>query len=136
MESILVLAHADETGSALTKASLEAVTAAKELAASLSASLTIGIVAVDPTSAGPTLASTQARLIAVSGEPFAQPRYATDAAACEALCRSDRHSRSGPHLRRSHTRLHSSSSHRRLRRALRPTPLRHRRSRLRSPVPM
>src|ERR1039457_601151 len=88
MESILVLAHADETGSALTKASLEAVTAAKELAASLSASLTIGIVAVDPTSAGPTLASTQARLIAVSGEPFAQPRYATDAAACEALCRA------------------------------------------------
>ena len=32
-ESILVLTHADETGSALTKASLEAVTAGKELAA-------------------------------------------------------------------------------------------------------
>jgi electron transfer flavoprotein alpha subunit len=27
-------------------------------------------------------------LLAVSGEPFAHPRYATDAAACEALCRT------------------------------------------------
>ena len=34
-ESILVLTHADETGSALTKASLEVVTAGKELAARL-----------------------------------------------------------------------------------------------------
>jgi electron transfer flavoprotein alpha subunit len=89
MESILVLTHADETGSALTKASLEAVTAARELAASLSASLTIGIVAVDPTTAASALASTRARLIAVSGEAFAQPRYATDAAACEALCHAE-----------------------------------------------
>ena len=31
---------------------------------------------------------TGARLLAVSGEAFAQPRYATDAAACEALCRA------------------------------------------------
>jgi len=37
MENILVLTHADETGSALSKASLEAVTAGKELAARLSA---------------------------------------------------------------------------------------------------
>ncbi len=33
MEKILVLTHADETGAALTKASLEAVTAGLELAA-------------------------------------------------------------------------------------------------------
>ena len=88
MESILVLTHADESGSALTKASLEAVTAGKELAAQLSASLTIGIVAADAAAAANSLASTGARLLAVAGEAFAQARYASDAAACEALCRA------------------------------------------------
>jgi len=34
------------------------------------------------------LATVGARLLAVSGEAFAEPRYATDAAACEALCRA------------------------------------------------
>jgi electron transfer flavoprotein alpha subunit len=88
MESILVLTHADETGSALTRASLEAITAGKELAASLNASLTIGIVAVDATDLAKSLPSAGPRLMSVSGEAFAQPRYATDAAACEALCRA------------------------------------------------
>ena len=88
METILVLTHADETGSALTRASLEAVTAGKELAARLSATLTIGIVATDATTAASTLAATGARLLAGSGEAFAQARYATDAAAVEALCRA------------------------------------------------
>jgi len=88
MESILVLTHVDETGTALTKASLEAVTAGKELATGLAASLTIGIVAADASVAATALASTGARLLAVSGEPFAQARYASDSAACEALCRA------------------------------------------------
>jgi len=88
MENILVLTHADETGSALTRASLETVTAGLELAARLSAPLTIGIVAADAAAAANALASTGARLLAVSGEAFAQPRYASDAAACEALCRA------------------------------------------------
>jgi len=88
MESILVLTHADETGSALPRASLEAVTAALELAARLSATLTIGIVAVDPTAAARAVAATGLRLLAVSGEAFAQARYASDAAAVEALCRA------------------------------------------------
>ena len=88
METILVLTHADETGSALTRASLETVTAGLELAARLSAPLTIGIVATDATSAAAALAETGARLLAVSGEAFAQARYASDAAACEALCRA------------------------------------------------
>src|ERR1035441_5991173 len=88
METILVLVHADETGSALTKASLETVTAGKELAGRLSASLAIGIVAINATAAASALASTGARLLAVSGEPFAQPRYATATAALEALCRA------------------------------------------------
>jgi len=86
MENLLVLTHADETGSALTRASLEAVTAGLELATRLSAPLTIGVVAAEATAAA--LASTGARLLAVSGEAFAQARYASDAAACEALCRA------------------------------------------------
>jgi electron transfer flavoprotein alpha subunit len=88
MENILVLTHADESGSALTKASLETVTAGKELAARLSAPLTIGIVAADATAAASSLASTGARLLAVSGEAFAQARYASDVIAAEALCRA------------------------------------------------
>jgi electron transfer flavoprotein alpha subunit len=88
MESVLVLTHADESGLALTRGSLEAVTAGQELAARLSAPLTIGIVAADATAAAPVLAGINARLFAVSGEAFAQSRYATDAAACEALCRA------------------------------------------------
>ncbi|HEY1896857.1 MAG TPA: hypothetical protein VGG62_11315 [Terracidiphilus sp.] len=88
MESILVLTHVDESGNALTRGSLEAVTAGTELAARLSASLTIGIVAADTTAPASVLAGTNARLLGVSGEPFAQARYATDAAACEALCRA------------------------------------------------
>jgi electron transfer flavoprotein alpha subunit len=88
MENILVLTHADETGSTLTRASLEAVTAGIELAARLSAPLSIGIVAVDATTATNALAATGARLLAVSGEAFGQARYASDAAACEALCRA------------------------------------------------
>jgi len=88
MENVLALTHADETGSALTKASLEAVTAGRELAARLSATLTIGIVAVDAATTANSLASTGARLLTVSGEAFAQARYASDAAALEALCRA------------------------------------------------
>ena len=87
MESILVLTHADETGSALTRASLEVVTAGMELAAQLKAALTIGIVAANATAAN-SLASAGARLLVISGEAFAQARYASDAAACEALCRA------------------------------------------------
>jgi electron transfer flavoprotein alpha subunit len=87
MESILVLTHTDES-SALTKGSLEAVTAGRELAARLGASLAIGIVSTDPKPAAGALAATGARILAVSGEAFAQARYASDAAACEALCRA------------------------------------------------
>src|ERR1035438_5732916 len=88
MESILVLTHVDENGAALTKASLEAVTAALELASHLSATLTIGIVGAEPSVAADAVASAGARLLAVSGEAFAQARYASDAAGCEALCRA------------------------------------------------
>jgi electron transfer flavoprotein alpha subunit len=87
-EKILVLTHVDESGTILTKASLETVTAGMELAARLSAPLIIGIVAADAAIAASALASTGARLLAVSGEAFAQARYASDAVAIEALCRA------------------------------------------------
>ena len=88
METILVLTHADETGSALTKASLEAVSAGMDLAARLSTPLTIGIIAADSAKAASAVAATGARLLAVSGEAFAQALYASDAAAAEALQRA------------------------------------------------
>lgn len=88
MESILVLVHPADDGQTLTRASLEAVTSGKELAAALGADLAIGIVAADPNPLAPAVASSGARLLAVAGEPFAPSRFATDAAACEALCRA------------------------------------------------
>ncbi len=87
IETVLVLTHTDESF-ALTKTSLELVTAGLEIAGRLKAPLTIGILASDLAAAAINLAATCARLLAVSGEAFAQPRYATDAAACEALCRA------------------------------------------------
>jgi len=87
-ESILVLTHVDESGNALTKGSLEAVAAGLEISARLEAPLTIGIVAADGTKAAGVLAATGARLLKVDGEAFAQARYASDAAACEAICRT------------------------------------------------
>jgi electron transfer flavoprotein alpha subunit len=86
MESILVLTHADESGLALTKHSLEVVTAGNELAVRLGAPLTIGIVAADASAAASAVANAGAKLLAVSGPEFAQPRFASDAAACESLC--------------------------------------------------
>jgi len=88
MESILVLTHVNESGSALTKASLEAVTAGVELAARLAAPLAIGIVGANAAGSAGPLAQTGAQLLVASGEAFAQARYSTDAAACEALCRA------------------------------------------------
>jgi len=92
METILVLTHVDESGSTLSKASLEAVTAGVELARQLSAKLTIGLLgpaSVEAaTAAASAVAATGARLLAVTGDAFAQPRYATDAAGCEVLCRA------------------------------------------------
>ena len=88
MEKLLVLTHVDESGTALTKASLESVAAAVEFAGELGASLTIGIVGAQSAAAAQQLAGAAARVLAVSGEAFAQARYASDAAACEALVRA------------------------------------------------
>jgi len=88
MESILILTHADESGATLTKASLEAITAGRELSARLGAPLAIGVIALDAAAAAAPFASIGARILAAAGEAFTQPRYATDVAACETLCRA------------------------------------------------
>lgn len=87
-ESILVLTHADEGGSALTRASLEAVAAAVEMATKIGASLAVGVVATDSNAAARSTCGSGAHVFGVCGEVFGQARYASDAAACEALCRA------------------------------------------------
>jgi len=86
METILLLAHTDADGS-LPKPALEAVSAARtELAG---ARLVIGIIGADVQAAANSIAACGAeRVLGVAGEAFAQSRYATDAAATEALCRA------------------------------------------------
>jgi electron transfer flavoprotein alpha subunit len=88
MESILVLTHADEIGAALSKGSLEAVTAGLEMATRIGAPLSLGVVAGKIENLSNSLPRGVARVLAVSGEAFAQPRYASDAASCEAICRA------------------------------------------------
>lgn len=88
MEKILVLTHVDESGAALAKAALEAVSAGVELAKSLGAELTLGMVGADVSAAAAQLAGAASKVLAVTGEAFAQPRYATDTAACEALVKT------------------------------------------------
>lgn len=87
-ENILLLAHVDESGSKLPKVAFEALTAVSRLAAQLGGSLTIGLLGEHIEPVAHTIATAGARIIAVSGADFAQPRYATDAAAVEALCRA------------------------------------------------
>jgi electron transfer flavoprotein alpha subunit len=86
MEKILILLHLDEAGSTLPKSGYEAIGAALELAAG--SPLTIGIIGDNVQSAADAVVTTGARILAVSGVEYAQPRYSTDAAAAEALCRA------------------------------------------------
>lgn len=88
MESILVLTHDDATGGKLSKGSLEAVAAGKELSTRLNATFTVGFVCGDLKKLESNLPATGGRWLTVSGEAFEQPRYASDAAACEAICRA------------------------------------------------
>ena len=76
MENILFLAHTEEGGT-LGKPALEALTAA----ASLGAPMAAGLV-------GATAQPVLERTLAVCGAEFAESRYATDAAAAEALVRA------------------------------------------------
>jgi electron transfer flavoprotein alpha subunit len=83
MESILVLAHTEENGS-LGKPALEALAAAR----ALGGEITLGLVGRQVQPAASQAAAAGARILAVQGEGYAQPRYATDAAAAEALARA------------------------------------------------
>jgi len=84
MESILLLAHTEADGT-LAKPALEALT----VALALGGELTVGLIggAVEP-AAKIAAAAGAHRILAVTGDPFTQSRYATDAAAAEALARA------------------------------------------------
>ncbi len=84
MEKILFLAHTEPDG-ALAKPALEALAAA----CSLGGELTVGMVGAAAADAADRIAGCGAgHFLAVEGEAFQQPRYATDAAAAEALARA------------------------------------------------
>ncbi len=88
IKNILLLAHLDETGSALPKAALEALGAAVELAQQLNAALTVGLIGGDVQAAVNSVANSAQRYLAVSGAEFTQPRFASDLLAADALCRA------------------------------------------------
>lgn len=85
-KNILFLAHVDESGTALPKVACEVLGAAIEVAQACGATLTIGLVGEQIQEAANTIASAGFRMVGVSGSDFAYPRYATDAAAVEAIC--------------------------------------------------
>ena len=84
MENILLLAHTEADGS-LGKAGLEGLATAL----GLGGKLTVGLVGAATDAAAAQIAGCGVvRFLAVTGDAFGQPRYATDAAAAEALCRA------------------------------------------------
>ena len=89
METIVFLAHTEPDGS-LGKAALEALGAAKSLNAGLPGSnFVVGIVGENIQAAANVVAACGAsKFLGVAGADYAQPRYASDAAAAEAICRS------------------------------------------------
>jgi electron transfer flavoprotein alpha subunit len=89
METILLLAHTDADG-ALPKPALEALAAAKTLQEGIAASiLAVGIFGKNAKQAAGQLGGAgAAKYLAVEGDAFEQPRYASDAAAAEALSRA------------------------------------------------
>jgi len=88
MESILFLAHTQPDGS-LGKPALEALSGAKALAEGLQATLTAGLIGESVDGAANAIAGAGfAKILGVAGADFAQPRYASDAAAVEALAKT------------------------------------------------
>ncbi|GFK94533.1 hypothetical protein NNJEOMEG_02379 [Fundidesulfovibrio magnetotacticus] len=88
MDKVLLIAPVECDGS-LGKASLEALTAARDLAGQLGAPLCVGLVGADVQAAADSVAGCgAAEFYGVAGAEYAQPRYATDAAAFAALCKA------------------------------------------------
>ena len=89
METILCHAHTEPDGS-LGRPALETLAAAKILADALGGGkLIVGLVGGEVQTAANSLAVCgAARFLGVSGADFGQPRYASDAAAAEAICRA------------------------------------------------
>jgi len=84
VETILLLAHTESDGT-LAKPALEALAAAL----ALGGGLTVGLVGGEVQPAANQIAGCgAARFLAVSGDPFTQARYFTDAAAAEGLART------------------------------------------------
>jgi electron transfer flavoprotein alpha subunit len=88
MDTVLFLAHTEADGT-LGKAALESLGAAVELNQSVSGTLIAGLFGTQAKAAADFIANCgAARFLAIAGEEFSQPRYATDAASCEALVRA------------------------------------------------
>ncbi len=89
METLLGLAHTESDGS-LAKPALEMLAAARAMASSLGgATLIVGLVGGEVRAAANVIADCgAARFLGVSGPDFAEARYASDAAAAEALCKA------------------------------------------------
>jgi electron transfer flavoprotein alpha subunit len=84
MDTILLLTHADADG-AVPRAALEALSAAKALGAPIAA----GVFGGSVEKAAASLAGTGVqKVLTASGAPLAEARYATDAAAAEALAKA------------------------------------------------
>jgi electron transfer flavoprotein alpha subunit len=88
METILVLAHTETDGS-LAKSAREALHAAATLHKSFTGSkFVIGLIGENVQAAANSIAACPAtKYFGVTGAEFTQPRYATDAAAAEAICK-------------------------------------------------
>jgi electron transfer flavoprotein alpha subunit len=86
-ETILFASPVDpEAG--LSRGAREALSAAKALASALGAPLALGLFGADAAPALPVLAGAGTKVLAATGPELANARYATDAAALEALCRA------------------------------------------------
>ncbi|BBD07778.1 electron transfer flavoprotein subunit alpha/FixB family protein [Desulfovibrio ferrophilus] len=87
MDTILYLAHTEADGS-LSKTALEALSAVKSLAKGLGGGFAVGLVGEAVQAAADSVAGCGATdFYAVQGADYAVSRYATDTAACEAICK-------------------------------------------------
>jgi len=91
METILLLAHTEADGS-LAKSAREVLHAARALNKAIAgSSLCVGLIGEAVQAAADSIAACSAtKYFGVNGAEFTQARYATDAAAAEAICRAAR----------------------------------------------